>query len=103
MLADVAVGSGTEGALGVEGRIVHGEHQHRQVRMTHPDVLQHLQAIAGSEGKISNDQIGPGGDDRRQPFLVRGGFRADPEIRFAIIEKIAKPIYLTPLISTNNY
>ena len=61
LLHDVALGAGLEGAFCVEGFIVHGDDQDRQVLPAIADLFAQFQAVAAVEGEIDEDDIGLGG------------------------------------------
>lgn len=56
-LHQIAMGSGLEGAHGVEVFVMHGEHEHFQVWKMNAQILEDFDAVGAGEGDIEDDNV----------------------------------------------
>ena len=80
LLADVTHGAGPEGALGVEGFVVHRGNQDEHRGVARLDPFDQVDPVAILERDVDDDQVRVGGIDEPDGLSTTLGFTTDGQV-----------------------
>ena len=83
-LSSVAIGSGSQGALGIEGFVVHGHDKNRQRLIKSPYGLGQFKSVGPLEANIDHRNVGAVFVKKRQGLGSAFGFIDNHKVRFSL-------------------